>query len=414
MPQSFQPAPLQAVAAPLQQQGGVFADSPDCLEDLDIDSIVEQHKQQTGAIATTAHLPIQSTPQRHGRPPVAVMPAAVAESAPQSSGTRPYVAWQAPQRPEVARCSHGVPLSQCPHGEQHLIDINARLVQVLMALFEMKDKGPHWASLEAERLRLLADMEAVGAAQTSVQSQQQKQGSTPSTSPGSSMLGSSFDPASVRAPQQSRFASGQVQRGTSEYGPNTGASAGPSGPDTFGGTLHGSTSSGSREREPIPVTYEGSCYSAAAPDPTLRQGFGSNVEEVLDCKQIDGSKDSRFKGNYPWSADLAHANEEYFGNATFRPNQCEAINATITGKDCFVLMPTGGGLSLLDPSLMSSFRRTFAFGMAVLFLGMTCVAFFALAGKSLCYQLPAMLCKGVTVVISPLVSLIQDQVLPSE
>ncbi|KAM4119005.1 hypothetical protein ACJW30_03G026300 [Castanea mollissima] len=72
--------------------------------------------------------------------------------------------------------------------------------------------------------------------------------------------------------------------------------------------------------------------------------------------------------------DFELANVVIFGNRTFRPLQHQACKAAVAKRDCFILMPTGGG-------------------------------------KSLCYQLPATLQPGVTVIVSPLLSLIQDQII---
>ncbi len=71
--------------------------------------------------------------------------------------------------------------------------------------------------------------------------------------------------------------------------------------------------------------------------------------------------------------DAAHLLRDIFGFDTFRPGQGEIVDAVAAGRDTLAIMPTGGG-------------------------------------KSLCFQLPALMRPGVTLVISPLIALMRDQV----
>src|SRR5260370_6569622 len=71
--------------------------------------------------------------------------------------------------------------------------------------------------------------------------------------------------------------------------------------------------------------------------------------------------------------DLPGSLKKYFGHDEFRPLQQLIVTDALAGRDVFALLPTGGG-------------------------------------KSLCFQLPALVRPGLTLVVSPLISLMKDQV----
>ena len=81
----------------------------------------------------------------------------------------------------------------------------------------------------------------------------------------------------------------------------------------------------------------------AEPDPALRASASGEAEGFVTCHQHDGLVDKRWEKNFPWSSEMQRVLEGNFGTKTFRANQRQAINASLEGKDVFVLMPTGGG-----------------------------------------------------------------------
>src|ERR1700754_574066 len=75
----------------------------------------------------------------------------------------------------------------------------------------------------------------------------------------------------------------------------------------------------------------------------------------------------------PATARLLSVLKQYFGFTSFRPLQEEIMRDSLSGRDVFAVLPTGGG-------------------------------------KSLCFQLPALVRPGLTLVVSPLIALMKDQV----
>ncbi|KAK7328296.1 hypothetical protein VNO77_22399 [Canavalia gladiata] len=238
-------------------------------------------------------------------------------------------------------CIHGYKLGLCPEAASHLQDLKDNLIAISN---ELLDNGDSLSSMQIAKLRhdrsqLNKQIQQLEKYLRSgnLNEERQKSQFSASTAPPTSFV--------YETPQQTALPKrydAQAYMGNGTYG------------SSF---------------QSLP-SFSVDEYMSSGP--VEREAF---IPKIIEVNYIEGSGDKRWSSrDFPWTNKLEVNNKKVFGNHSFRPNQREVINATMSGCDVFVLMPTGGG-------------------------------------KSLTYQLPALICPGVTLVISPLVSLIQDQIM---
>ncbi|KAF4357186.1 hypothetical protein F8388_003333, partial [Cannabis sativa] len=303
-------------------------DDDEILESIDVDQIVEQYQSSCTPQSTTSRLP-PITPTTNSK----------------SNFVRHDEACLPPEL--CSTCSHGSKLGTCPDAARHLQEMKDMLISVSNELIDNFDSlSPEQTEkLRQDRLELNKQIQQleIYLRSNSVDEERQNSHFFASTTP--QTFHYETPQASVSRKDPWKFESQvHLRNEPGAYESCNFSSASFSSVDRF------DISSSTGEREPY-------------------------IPKLVEVNYIEGSDNKKWSSqNFPWTMKLEDNNKIVFGNHSFRPNQREIINATLSGCDVFVLMPTGGG-------------------------------------KSLTYQLPAIICQGLTLVVCPLVSLIQDQIM---
>ncbi|KAM2156196.1 hypothetical protein ACFX1R_041918 [Malus domestica] len=301
-------------------------DDDDILENIDVDQIVEQYQSSCTPQPSISKLP-PFTPF-------------IDKDNKQEETSLP---------PELcSNCSHGFKIGLCPEAGSHLQEMKDTLIIISNELLDdVNDLSPEQINkLRQYRLQLNKQIQQLEKylCNNSLDEERRKSHFSASTA--------TPRPFQCETPQAAAFRTDPMR---------------------FDSQVHPHNESGGYER----------CNSSSVSFSSVdRLGFSSCpverepcISKFVEVNYIEGSTDKKWSSdNFPWTKKLEDGNKKVFGNHSFRLNQREVINATMSGYDVFVLMPTGGG-------------------------------------KSLTYQLPALICQGITLVISPLVSLIQDQIM---
>jgi hypothetical protein len=176
----------------------------------------------------------------------------------------------------------------------------------------------------------------------------------------------------VTGPYQGGMGGPYQGQGQGQY--HGGSMGGPYQGGGVGGAGFADSGAGEEDRQAAVNDRADALISMPGLEDGMREAFLSLSLSVLTEAAVRRtSAAAAWAGRFPFTDRIEAALRRVFNLTGFRPLQREIISAVMSGRDVFALLPTGGG-------------------------------------KSLCYQLPAIVNDGLTLVVSPLISLIQDQV----